>query len=107
MRVMDTLKSYERVIADLQSVKTDESIATIDVLEHRVSQIQSIYAVELEFELAELEASKSRHPATRRKTEKPADLRELEEQINLLADIGLRTEEMVELYTDLDENKEN
>jgi hypothetical protein len=30
-----------------------------------------------------------------------------EEQINLLTDIGLRTEEMVGLYTDLDKKKEN
>ena len=67
MRVMDTIATYERVIADLkEQAPTYNKGAldeTLDVLEHRVWELKIVFADQYQAELAELEASKNRHPA--------------------------------------------
>ena len=63
VRLSNTLKAYKRVIADLESqADTYEPNAldeTLSKLNHRVWEIENVWADEL----AELEASKARHPS--------------------------------------------
>lgn len=65
--ILEILKSYERVIADLKSQEPfcvpnamDEALATLN---ERVDEIREVYADELAQELKELGGSMRRHPA--------------------------------------------
>ena len=61
MTLIDTLKGYKRVIADLETMDGTELL--IAQLRKRTAQIKTDFADELDFELAELNASMARHPS--------------------------------------------
>lgn len=63
MNLIDTLHSYKRVIADLETASGTELL--VAQLRRRVAEIKSTYRTEIEFELLELNASVARHPSQR------------------------------------------
>ena len=65
--IIHTLSAYQTVIADLTAeiphYEPNALKDTLNKLRFRVEEIKTVFAVELELELIELEASKARHPA--------------------------------------------
>ena len=69
MTLIDTLKAYKRVITDLETMDGTELL--IAQLRRRTAQIKTDFADELDFELAELNASMARHPSNIGRTHTP------------------------------------
>jgi hypothetical protein len=61
MTLIDTLHSYKRVIADLETASGTELL--VAQLRRRAKEIKAEYRAEIEFELSELNASMARHPS--------------------------------------------
>jgi hypothetical protein len=78
MTILSAVNAYERVIADLESqadtYEPDALADTLDTLKHRVWELKNVFADEYQAELAELEASKRRHPSNLKRLPTIADL---------------------------------
>ena len=59
--LLDTLLGYKRAIADLKTAGGHELL--VAQLGKRVVELKEQYRAEIEFELAELNASMARHPS--------------------------------------------
>lgn len=77
VKLLNTLKAYEMVIADLKfQADTYEPQAldeTLSKLDYRVTEIKTVWAKEIAVEQAELDASMRRHPAGKGKPQDTED----------------------------------
>jgi len=77
MTLIDTLHSYKRVIADLETESGTELL--VAQLRRRVAKLKTEYRAEIEFELSELNASMARHPSQRNNNGSPIRLVTIED----------------------------